>query len=285
MYRSERGCEDVLAAYRAQAERIPFFFQSRFVPTEFGATHVLVAGSERLPPLVVLSGVNFGAFFTSEWVGELAPHFRLIIPDIVGQPNLSAETRPRPTRHEYARWLCDVLDQLELERARMMGLSFGGAVLLDLAAHAPSRVVKAALVVPAGFAGGNLLKVVWRIFLPWWTYRFAPNPAKVPKLLSPLGDDLPAHWYEFFDLLFRHVHWAVRPPGPFVAEDFRHYTAPTLAVFAKNDCFFPGEQAARAAGEVIRDALSTRLVEGKHIQSAESLVLIQRWVRDFLGVD
>lgn len=282
VYRSERGREEVLAAYRAQAARVPFAFESRFVPTAFGTTHVLLAGAERRPPLVVLSGVNFGAFFTSEWVGELATQFRLIIPDVVGQPNLSAETRPRPTEHEYGHWLTDVLNHLVLERTRVMGISFGGALALDFAAYAPARVIKAALLVPGGFSGGSVLSVLWRIFLPWSIYRFSPRPERIPKLVSSLGDNLPEHWLDFFDLLFRQVRWAVRPPGPFAAADFAGYTAPTLAVFARRDCFFPGERAAQAAAQALGRTVATRVVDGKHIQPADSMALIQRSILDFL---
>ena len=103
VYRSAAGRETVLAAYRAQAARIPFAIESELVPTSFGLTHVVQTGPDRAPPIVVVSGVNFGAFFTVEWLGSLAPRFRLIIPDVVGQPNLSAETRPRPNGHEYGR--------------------------------------------------------------------------------------------------------------------------------------------------------------------------------------
>ncbi len=124
--------------------------ESELVPTSFGMTHVVRTGPPHAPPIVVVSGVNLGAFFTVEWLESLVPHFRLIIPDIVGQPNLSAETRPKPSGHEYARWLREVLTQLDLGPVRMIGFSFGGAVILDLASTSPALISAAALVVPAG---------------------------------------------------------------------------------------------------------------------------------------
>jgi pimeloyl-ACP methyl ester carboxylesterase len=186
-------------------------------------THVIQAGPVEAPPIVVVSGVNFGAFFTVEWLQSLVPHFRLIIPDIVGQPNLSSETRPKPTGHEYAHWLRDVLAQLDLGPVPMIGFSFGGAVVLDLASTTPSLISKAALDVPAGFAGGSLLSVLWRLLVPWSLYRLSPKATRLPTLISPLGDDLPEHWYVFFDLLLRHVRWAVQPPGPFSADQLADY--------------------------------------------------------------
>ncbi len=246
-------------------------------------THVVWTGRAEAPPIVVISGVNFGAFFTVEWLESLVPHFRLIIPDIVGQPNLSAEARPKPKGHEYARWLREVLEQLDVGPVPMIGFSFGGAVVLDLASSFPSLVSKAALVVPGGFAGGNFVNVLWRLFVPWSLYRLNPTTTRVPKLVSPLGDDLPAHWYDFFDLLLRHVRWAVMPPGPFSTAQLASYPGPTLAIFAKNDCFFPGEKAAAAARKALGPSVRTRLIDGKHVPAAAEIAIMQRELRAFLG--
>ena len=269
VYRSGRGRDEVLRAYREQAARVPFPCMSRFVATAFGPTHVLLAGPEAAPPLVVLPGVHFGAFFTAEWLGEAAAHFRLVVPDVVGQPNLSAETRPAPGEHQYARWLLEVLDQLELRSARMMGISFGGAIVLDVAALAPARLSRVALLVPGGLVGGNPLDILLRLVLPWWTYRLAPNPKRLPGILAPLGERLPPHWYAFFDLLLRHVRWAVQPPGPFGEEHFAGYEIPTLAVFAREDCFFPGDEAAAAAERLLGGNVTTRVIEGRHLPAPD----------------
>lgn len=246
-------------------------------------THVVRTGPAHAPPIVVVSGVNFGAFFTVEWLEKLVPHFRLIIPDIVGQPNLSAETRPEQSGHEYARWLREVLTQLDLGPVPMIGFSFGGAVILDLASTSPSLISNAALVVPGGFAGGSFLNVVRRLFVPWSLYRLNPKTTRLPKLISPLGDDLPEHWYAFFDLLLRHVRWAVMPPGPFSAEQLANYPGPTLAIFAKDDCFFPGEKAAAAARKALGPNVLTRLIDGKHVPSAAEIATMQRELLAFFG--
>ena len=283
VYRSAAGREAVLAAYKSQAARIPFAFETAFVPTSFGMTHVVQTGPDHAPPIVVVSGVNFGAFFTVEWLTSLVPLFRVIIPDIVGQPNLSAETRPKPRGHDYARWLREVLVALDLGPVPMIGFSFGGAVILDLASEYPSLISKAALVVPGGFAGGNFVSVLWRLFVPWGLYRSFPTRSRVPRVVSPLGDDLPEHWYAFFDLLLRHVRWAVAPPGPFSADQLAGYTSPTLAVFAKDDCFFPGEKAARAARKALGPKVITRLIEGKHIPAAAEIATVQRELSAFFG--
>lgn len=286
VYRSAAGRESVLAAYRAQAARIPFRIASDFVATSFGTTHVVQTGPVNAPPIVVLSGVNFGAFFTVEWLEHLVPRYRLIIPDIVGQPNLSAQTRPAARGHQYARWLREVLNALGLGPVPMIGISFGGAVVLDLASAFPSLVSKSALLVPGGFVGGgffNVLKVLRRVLVPWSLYRAHPNSARIPKLVSPLGDDLAGHWYEFFDLLLRHVHWAVLPPGPFGPTDLAGYQGPTLAFFAQQDCFFPGETAAAAAARALGRNVRTRLLPGKHIPAADEIAAVQSELLAFFG--
>jgi pimeloyl-ACP methyl ester carboxylesterase len=153
-------------------------------------THVVRTGPAHAPPIVVVSGVNFGAFFTVEWLEELVPHFRLIIPDIVGQPNLSAETRPKPSGHVCS-LVALVLTQLDLGPVPMIGFSFGGAVILDLASTSPSLISDAALVAgwpPAVVSGACSVNL----------YQLNPRRRDCRNSSAP---HLPEHWYAFFDLL------------------------------------------------------------------------------------
>jgi pimeloyl-ACP methyl ester carboxylesterase len=101
---------------------------------------------------VFLPGGNFLNPTCLEWFLPLAEHHRLYAPDIVGQPGLSAQTRPSPKGDGHAFWVEDVLDGLQ--RAPLVGLSYGAGLAIRNIGLAPERISRAALVSPAGIAAG-----------------------------------------------------------------------------------------------------------------------------------
>ena len=285
VYRSAAGREVVLAAYRAQAASIHFGVESDFVPTSFGTTHVVWAGPVDAPPIVVICGVNFGAFFTVEWLESLVPHFRLIIPDIVGQPNLSAETRPKPSGHAIRSVVArEVLEQLDVGPVPMLGFSFGGAVVLDLASI---------FSLASEQSGPRRARWLRRWRFPERPVALVPavEPLPVQTRSTPASRNSSAPW----GTISRHIgtpfsiYCFGMSDGPSCRRDLSArinlptFAAPTLAVFAQDDCFFPGEKAAAAARKALGSTVCTRLINGKHIPAATEIAAMQAELRAFFG--
>ena len=83
--------------------------------------------------------------------------------DVIGEPGLSAPSRPPMESDRYAVWLDAVLDFLGLERVRIMGMSLGGWLALDYAMRRAGRVERLALSCPSGLGKhkkGYLLKAL-----------------------------------------------------------------------------------------------------------------------------
>jgi pimeloyl-ACP methyl ester carboxylesterase len=97
-------------------------------------------------PLVLLHG--FGSCGPESWdafAGELAEHYRLIIPDLRGH---GASTNPGGTftHRQSARDVLALLDHLGVGRFRAIGISTGGMTLLHAATHDPARIEAMVLV-------------------------------------------------------------------------------------------------------------------------------------------
>lgn len=118
------------------------------------------------PAVLLIHGSGPGVTAWANWrltMPELASHFRVIAPDMVG----FGETE-RPAEHRYGlqNWLTHLLgllDALDIEKAHVVGNSFGGALALALAIHAPERVGKLVLMGSAGvsFPITEGLDAVW----------------------------------------------------------------------------------------------------------------------------
>jgi len=266
LYRSEAGRNAVMALYERKLQGLALAHDTAMVPTRYGHTHVLTIGPPTAPPLLALHGVHFGGPFMADFVAPFAGRYRIIIPDIVGQPGRSADIQPDPKGHNYAAWISDVLNALELKTVPIIGTSFGGAVALDLAAFAPQRISKAALIVPGGFKGDvfGFLPLLWRLFLPWQAYRLFPDPARIARTVRPLATEMKEDWYDYFDAILRHVHWLIPPPGPFTENDLKEFEAPTAIYAARQDIFFPGEALVAEARQVIPRLEEADIFDSSH---------------------
>ena len=105
-------------------------------------------GEPDAPPVVCLHGVNaHGRRFRKLAEERLAKRFRMLAPDLRGHG--SSEWEPPWTIATHAHDVLETLDDAGVRSAQWIGHSFGGRLLLELAALAPERVERAALLDPA----------------------------------------------------------------------------------------------------------------------------------------
>jgi len=113
-------------------------------------TNYLEAGAG--PPVVLVHGSGPGVTAYANWrltIPDLAPHFRVLAPDMAGfgfsdKPDVVAD---------MGRWvgqLAGFLDALGIERASVVGNSFGGGIGIRLAADHPDRVDRLVLMGSVG---------------------------------------------------------------------------------------------------------------------------------------
>ena len=99
-------------------------------------------------PVLLLHGSGPGVSAWANWrlvIPHLAGNFRTIAPDIVG---FGFTERPEGIRYDMETWLehaLDFLDAMGIEKAHVVGNSFGGALSVALAIHAPERVSRLVL--------------------------------------------------------------------------------------------------------------------------------------------
>jgi lipase len=105
-------------------------------------------GDPAAPPLVCLHGVTgHGRRFRRLAEERLARTFRVLAPDLRGHGRSGWE--PPWTIATHAADVLETLAAAGVERATWLGHSFGGRLVLELAAHVPERVERAVLLDPA----------------------------------------------------------------------------------------------------------------------------------------
>ena len=150
IYRTEAGGQRLQERYRRDLAQVPVPAEHLHVPTREGETFVLACGPEQAPPLVLLHGSGANS---SHWFADLpswSRHFRVYSVDLVGEPGLSAPSRPDLGTEAGALWLDDVFEALGVESAALVGMSLGGWAALDYAIRRPDRVTRLSLLCPGG---------------------------------------------------------------------------------------------------------------------------------------
>lgn len=105
-------------------------------------------GAPDAPAVVCLHGLNaHGRRFRKLAEERLADHFRVIAPDLRGHGH--SDWEPPWTIATHAHDVLETLDAAGVRNATWIGHSFGGRLILELAALAPERINRALLLDPA----------------------------------------------------------------------------------------------------------------------------------------
>ena len=137
------------AAYDAALGLWPLPFESTYVTTAYGQTHVISCGVKDARPLVLLHGGYASSTMWFPNITDLAKKFRVLALDTIGEPGRSIPTKQNATKGDLAAWLVGVLDELGISQTHVVGLSRGGWLALNLAVHAPHRLEKIVILSPA----------------------------------------------------------------------------------------------------------------------------------------
>lgn len=149
IFKSPDGKAQYEAAYAEMLKRWPVPYQELYIPTRFGDTHVIVSGSRTAQPLVLLHSAGSGAVQWFRNVGVLSQRYCTYAIDTIGEVNKSITTRILSTRQEFVDWMIDLFSGLKIEKADLVGNSFGGLLAFNTALYLPERVKKVVLISPA----------------------------------------------------------------------------------------------------------------------------------------
>jgi len=114
---------------------------------------IFVAETGDGPPVLLLHGGGPGASGISNYhrnIAELAKEYRVIVPDLPGYGRSTKGVDGADPFGYLADGIRGLMDQLGLDKAHLVGNSYGGACALRLALDTPDRVDRMVLMGPGG---------------------------------------------------------------------------------------------------------------------------------------
>jgi pimeloyl-ACP methyl ester carboxylesterase len=117
------------------------------VPTPRAQLSIVEAGAG--PAVIAIHGLGGtkGSFLPT--VAALADRFRVIVPDLPGFGDSDKPVAAPYDARYFAEAVIDLMDELDIERAHVIGNSLGGRIALELALRDPDRVGRLALLAPS----------------------------------------------------------------------------------------------------------------------------------------
>lgn len=283
-YRSPAGRKIVHDLYDEKLKSMGREYHEIKVNTQFGSTHVVRMGNPGHPAILVIHGAGTGSHVAMDAMATLADQFCLYGIDIPAHPNKSEETPVPFKQNGFGRWLVEVMDGLELEKASAIGISYGGWALQRLLMEDASRISAAILVVPAGIVTNNPLTVMRKVAWPYLRYR----KSNVKKGSLLFMEAICTDWDEFYvrwnEALFEHFKFDSRIPPMIKARDVAEVQTPIYVLASEFDVFFPGKRLLIKAEKMYPNFRKGLLWKGaKHIPSLEDFPALAELARGYLN--
>jgi hypothetical protein len=128
------GAEDnragLMSIYEEKLRQWPVPYQTFFLATRYGKTHVIASGDPASPPVVLLHPEATSALAWSPLFPALAGPYRTYAPDTIGDVGRSElddfDVYPRKGG-DFSAWLGDIYAEVGITRADVMGARWAGS--------------------------------------------------------------------------------------------------------------------------------------------------------------
>lgn len=283
IYKSQEGKNQILHQYEEYLTQFDSLIGRDYVKTRFGSTHLLKMGKEDGKPLFIFQGGNCINPVTLSWFKGLLDEYKVYAPDTIGHPGYSDERRISASDKSFAEWTADLLDHYKIEKCAFIGPSYGGGIILRLAAFMPERIQCAVLVAPAGISLGSKFKMIKEILVPMIFYKMNGSARSLRKIADAMSSNsMNSRDEGIIGNIFKYTTLEQEMPKLTTAEELKGYNVPTLVITGTEDVFFPENEISQKAKGLFGDQLELKKYQMGHFPSASHLGKINTEIKGFL---
>lgn len=287
IYGTEATRAALMALYDERLRSWPVPFDTSFVSTRFGETHVITTGEPGAPELLMLAPMGVAGVVWWSIIAALSSKHRVYALDTIGDVGrselLDPTDHPKNGR-KYSAWLDDVYAALGLSSPDLVGGSMGGWIAMHRAIEAPASVRRLVLLGPMGLPS---LRTSTAAIAPMVTYALRPTDARRERILDrALGDGARTN-SEFrpWMRLLATCRPNVAAPRSIPSRQLRRIQAPTLVVLgAKDGLVGDATDVARRARHISRCEVEI-LPGAGHALSVDEPEIVGRLIAEFLASD
>ena len=267
LFKSAAGKDEILSLYDKKLIELNIDYQYQTIDTSYGKTNIIITGTPKNPPLMIIHGSNGCAPISLEIYPNLSTHFQVFAIDVIAQPNKSAETRLSMKDDSYGKWMNQIIDELNINNVVLVGFSFGGLIILKTLIHDEVNIKEVFLAAPAYIVNGNPFKALFKVFIPMKRYMVTKKIKFVEQFLSEVFTEKDEFAIAYLSKVFLHFKMDFTPIPVISKAEAKGITVPITLVAAKGDLMFPGDKMLRRALKIFSSIKTVLLEQSKHVQS------------------
>lgn len=276
LFKSASGKKEILDLYDQKLEELNISYESIYLETTFGVTHILRTGSPTSPPLILIHGSNGCAPIALECYPNLSSKYQVFAVDVLAQPNRSAQTRLSMKDDSYGKWINEIITALSIDNVTLAGFSFGGLIILKTLVHRPEKIKEAFMASPAYIVNGNPLSALFKVFIPMMRYMKSHKIRHVEKFLSVLFTERDVFAVNFLGKVFLHFKMDFTPVPVIEREEAQRIATPITILAAQKDLMFPGLKMKKRVEKLFPSLKDFRLLEdSKHVQDSKGNLIFE----------
>jgi pimeloyl-ACP methyl ester carboxylesterase len=259
-------------------------FKELYLPTCCGDTHVIASGAPTSPPLVLLHSACSGAVQWFRNVGPLSYHFRTYAVDVIGEVNKSITTQKIRSRQEFVEWMKDLFNGLGIEKADIVGNSFGGFLAFNTALYLRERVRKVVLISPAA-TFVQMWPFYWHIAFPYKIGYMLHSNRVILSGFKWIWQDFPreanlTRQYELGKLCGFPSNSL--PPPVYSDEELRAIQTPMLLLIGDHEVIYKPERVIERATRLVKGLKAEIVPNANHNAQVTAAEVVNKKIMDFL---
>lgn len=282
IFKSAKAEERMLAVYDKAMKLWPISYEQCDISTQYGSTHVIISGPQDAPPLILLHCALMTSAIWSPIIDALSRDHRTYAVDVIGDVGRTVPSNPPTTERDFANWLVEVFEGLEIDKASILAWSFGGFVGTNFAIHEPDRVIKLGLLAPfATFVKGGIGFLLG--FIPFLIPTRTTSRFFEKKLCYKSNFVFKEHSEILYER-FRSAKVIFKvPPRVFTDEELQRLSMPVLLLIGKQEFLYNSQDAIERAKQILPKGDVELIANCNHAIVSDQTDQVSNRVIDFLN--
>jgi pimeloyl-ACP methyl ester carboxylesterase len=232
-------------------------------------------------PIIFLHGQDSSATSWMYNFADLSQALRTYAVDTIGDMGKSRPIHQPKSREEYATWLLEVLDQLKIEKADLIGLSYGGFLAANFALAYPERVNHVVLLAP-GIPNFGVPTLQWAKYgMPMM---FLPSRFTVTRFINGISTkgyskDDPVLEQMIIGMVNLKNLSFMRPV--FKDEEFKGMSVPVLLLLGDHEIMYESRKALDLATRLIPNLQTGLIPDAGHMLNRDQPNLVNARIVEF----
>ncbi len=258
IFRSEEGKQKLINYYEILIQNLKCAYQTKYVQTSLGKTHVIEAGNPKKSTIILIHGSSSNSAMWLQEIILFSKEYNVLAIDIPGECNKSEAIRSKLSTKLYSEWIQEILDFFGKSSVHIIGNSLGGWIGLAFAVLNSRRCESLTLIASGGIVPIKSSMIIKLIF----TSLFKKSGFKKIAQIVYNDTEIDEKVLEFALLSQEYFIPRTENIPLFSDDELKLIRCPMLYLAGQHDCFYHSTRAAERLNQM-KKGIETIVYEEK----------------------